>query len=90
MPTTEQRIAAIRRALSGERTGLARVRHVTTFHARRGDKLVTVRIEERGDDCHPLPRYHCHAETEDGRVAKCNGAETPEMAIAITHWQDLD
>ena len=90
MPTTEQRIASIHRALSDEQTGLSRVRHVTTFQARRDDKLVTVRIEDRGYDCHPLPRYDCHAETEGGRVAKCNGAETPEMAIAITHWQDLD
>ena len=90
MPTTAQKIARMRIALSGELTGLTRVRHVTTFEARRGEKLVTVRIIDYGHDCHPLPRYHCDARSEDGHVAKCNGADSPGEAIAITHWSDLD
>lgn len=86
----QRSIGKMRVALSAEATGLSRVRHVTMFEARRGEKLVTIKVVDRGGDSDPLPRFYCRAETEDGRVAVGNGGPTPEWAIEETHWDDLD
>ena len=87
--TRQQRIAALRRALSKDLPGLTEVRHVTAFKAYRGGDKVTVEIEDSGYDCHPR-QFRCYVTTEDGRVATGNPAETPEMAISTTHWNKLD
>ncbi len=89
MPTTEQRIAGIRRELCDDLTGLSDVCHVTTFKAYRGNDRITVEIEDYGDDSAPR-QYRCYARAEDGRYATGNPAESPAMAIATAHWWDLD
>ena len=89
MPTSEQRIAEMRRVLS-ESGDLEEVRHVTTFKAYRGDDRVVVEIEDSGSGPDPAHRYRCYATTEDGRVATGNPAGSRVEAIMITHWNKLD
>ena len=89
MPTTEQRIAEMRRVLS-EQVRLEEVRHVTTFKAYRGKDRVVVEIEDAGADSRPSQRYRCYATTEDGRIATGNPAGSTGETILITHWNKLD
>lgn len=52
---------------------------------------VLVHVYDAGSGAaHPEMRYHCRAELENGNCAMGNHAESPELALAIVHWQDLD
>ena len=91
---TREQIEAIQKALATKVKGLSdvdpiEVCHLAMFEADWGDERVTVEIRDFGHR-DPAHRYLCCAKTNDGRVASGNGAETPEMAIAITHWYKLE
>ena len=91
---TKDQVEEARRLLATKVKGLSEVDtvedcHLATFEACWRDEPVTVEIRDYGPR-DPAHRYMCVAKTEDGRVAAGNGAETPEMAILIAHWNKLD
>ena len=89
---TKDYVEEVRRLLASKVKGLSEVNtvecHLATFEALWRDEPVTVEIRDYGPR-DPAHRYMCVAKTEDGRVAAGNGAETPEMAIRIAHWDKL-
>ena len=98
---TKEQIEEVRRYLSTEVDGLSEVDLVevclvATFEADRGDERITIEIRDIAPDGYPpelrylCRAYPCPVETEPRRVAVSNGAETPEVAIGVTHWNELD
>ena len=68
--------------------------HRMTFECTRRDKQgqdqeVTITILDAGPDA-GIPRYHCFAETPDGRRATGNPDDSLEGLLAVLHWGDLD
>lgn len=69
---------------------LTEVAHTTTFTGRRGHRLVTVVIHDRGPNAPAPLRYHATAQTEDGATATGNPAESIQTVLATLHWDKLD
>ena len=65
---------------------------VTEFRAFRDGEEVIIRIIDHGPQFHaPQFRYFCIATMEGGRrKASGNGGATPEEALKMVHWRQLD
>jgi hypothetical protein len=50
---------------------------------------VNVQILDAGEAAGDI-RYHCHAQSDDGKRASGNAADRPDTVLAIVHWYDLD
>jgi hypothetical protein len=100
---TDQEIYKLLKILDGELVAvqgpvnLSEPCHVTEFHALRNGDTVKIKILDSGPEFHaPGYRYNCEAWIEDetgrraSRVVTGNGASTPEEALEIAHWHDLD
>ncbi len=75
-------------------TGFLEVARATEFRCYRTRKdgvgqKVTVTLLDRGSE-RPGIRYACEAVADDGATASGNGASSPEVAIALVHWNELD
>ena len=69
--------------------------HVSTFKLFRTskdehDQKVNVQIFDAGEEVNKHLRYYCVAESDDGRTALGNTAESIGEALSIVHWGDLD
>lgn len=72
---------------------LFEVREVLYFQGYRntaaGPTTVHIRIFDGGPEAGDR-RYSCRAVSENGRVTRGNEAESIDMALAITRWDELD
>lgn len=78
-----------------ERNGdLSEIREVRYFEGYRdtadgSPQTVHIKIYDGGPEAGDM-RYSCEATTESGKVTRGNEAESIDVALAITRWNELD
>jgi hypothetical protein len=74
--------------------GASDVAHVTEYEIDRelpsgGSETVIVRVFDSGPSRSDM-RYAVTASSKDGKYATGNPADSPDLALALVHWDNLD